>query len=73
VYPFVEVKGECVATVHRVEFPQGTLNLLIQGLRRGIETRWGTSENNRRAKNYELARSGRRQLATAKAQVLGTA
>ena len=29
-----------------------------------IEARWGTSENNRRAKYYELGTSGRRQLAT---------
>src|SRR5215831_18586919 len=52
--------------------------------RRGwIKARWGTSENNRRAKYYELTRSGRRQLelekdaweklAAAVAQVLGTA
>ena len=27
-----------------------------------IKARWGTSENNRRAKYYELTRSGRRQL-----------
>jgi transcriptional regulator len=107
---------------HRVELPQGTLDLLIlqalvleprhgwaiservqqisgdvlciqQGSlypalhrleRRGwIEARWGTSENNRRAKYYELTKSGRRQLAVGKdawvkltgamAQVLGTA
>jgi transcriptional regulator len=52
--------------------------------RRGwIKARWGTSENNRRAKYYELTRSGRRQLeaeqdvwkklTAAVAQVLGTA
>jgi transcriptional regulator len=107
---------------HRVELPQGTLDLLIlqalvlepqhgwaiseriqqissdvlciqQGSlypalhrleRRGwIKARWGTSENNRRAKYYELTKSGRRQLefeknaweklTTAMAQVLGTA
>src|SRR5262245_34691276 len=28
-----------------------------------IRSRWGNSENNRRAKFYELTRSGRRQLA----------
>jgi PadR family transcriptional regulator, regulatory protein PadR len=109
-------------TVHRVELPQGTLDLLIlqtlvlepqhgwaiservqqissdvlriqQGSlypalhrlqRRGwIKPRWGTSENNRRAKYYELTKSGRRQLelekdnwvklTAAMAQVLGTA
>jgi PadR family transcriptional regulator PadR len=86
---------------HRIDLPQGTLDLLIlrtvalepqhgwaisermqqissdvlriqQGSlypalhrleRRGwIKARWGTSENNRRAKYYELTKSGRRQL-----------
>src|SRR5215469_9069005 len=86
---------------HRIELPQGTLDLLIlqvlvlqpqhgwaiaeriqqissdvlsiqQGSlypalhrleRRGwIKARWGSSENNRRAKYYELSASGRRQL-----------
>lgn len=28
-----------------------------------IDSRWGTSENNRRARFYELTRAGRRQLA----------
>jgi PadR family transcriptional regulator PadR len=52
--------------------------------RRGwIKARWGTTENNRRAKYYELTRSGRRQLeaeqdvwkklTAAVAQVLGPA
>jgi transcriptional regulator len=107
---------------HRVDLPQGTLDLLIlqtlvlepqhgwaiservqqisadvlriqQGSlypalhrleRRGwIKARWGTSENNRRAKYYELTKSGGRQLelekdnwiklTAAMAQVLGTA
>ena len=107
---------------HRIELPQGTLDLLIlqtlvlepqhgwaiservqqissdvlriqQGSlypalhrleRRGwIKARWGTSENNRRAKYYELTKSGREQLVAEKdawekltaamAQVLGTA
>jgi PadR family transcriptional regulator, regulatory protein PadR len=88
---------------HRLELPQGTLDLLIlktlalepqhgwaiserlhqissatlqirQGSlypalhrleRRGwIKARWGTSENNRRAKYYELTRKGRAQLET---------
>ena len=106
---------------HRVELPQGTLDLLIlqtlvlqtqhgwaiservqqisnevlriqQGSlypalhrleRRGwIKARWGTSENNRKAKYYELTTSGRKQLEVEKhawgqltaamAQVLGT-
>jgi PadR family transcriptional regulator PadR len=52
--------------------------------RRGwIKARWGASENNRRAKFYELTKSGRKQLeaeesewkklASAVAQVLETA
>lgn len=52
--------------------------------RRGwVKARWGASENNRRAKFYELTPSGRKQLATEKgdwkklaaaiAQVLETA
>lgn len=51
--------------------------------RRGlIKARWGTSENNRRAKYYELSKNGRQQLEVQKnawqkltaavAQVLGT-
>ena len=107
---------------HRIELPQGTLDLLIlqtlvlepqhgwaiservqqmssdvlriqQGSlypalhrleRRGwIKARWGTSENNRRAKYYELTKAGRRELelekdawgklTAAMAQVLGSA
>jgi PadR family transcriptional regulator PadR len=107
---------------HRVELPQGTLDLLIlqtlvleprhgwaiservqqissdvlriqQGSlypalhrleRRGwIKARWGVSENNRRAKYYELTKVGRRRLEVEKdawarltaamAQVLETA
>jgi PadR family transcriptional regulator PadR len=118
----VEVKEERMPTAHRVELPQGTLDLLIlqtlvlepqhgwaiaervqqissdvlriqQGSlypalhrleRRGwIKAHWGTSDNNRRAKYYELTKSGRRQLelekdaweklTTAMAQVLGAA
>lgn len=63
---------------------QGSLYPALHRLeRRGwIKARWGTSENNRRAKYYELTRSGRRQLeverdawerlTAAVAQVLGT-
>jgi PadR family transcriptional regulator PadR len=118
----VEAKGECMPDAHRIDLPQGTLDLLIlqalalepqhgwaiservqqissdvlriqQGSlypalhrlqRRGwIKARWGVSENNRRAKFYELTKSGRRQLeverdawvklTAAMAQVLGTA
>jgi PadR family transcriptional regulator PadR len=45
-------QGSLYPSLHRLE-------------RRGcIQAHWGTSENNRRAKYYELSRSGRRQLAT---------
>jgi PadR family transcriptional regulator PadR len=64
---------------------QGSLYPALHRLeRRGwIKARWGTSDNNRRAKYYELTKNGRRQLeieqdawkklTTAVAQVLGTA
>jgi transcriptional regulator len=64
---------------------QGSLYPALHRLeRRGwIKARWGSSENNRRAKFYELTRSGRQQLEAEKdawkkltaavAQVLGPA
>ncbi len=64
---------------------QGSLYPALHRLeRRGfIKANWGTSENNRRAKYYELSNSGRRQLGretdawdrltAAVAQVLGNA
>ena len=63
---------------------QGSLYPALHRLeRRGwIKARWGTSENNRRAKYYELTAAGRKQLeretrawrklAGAVAEVLGT-
>jgi transcriptional regulator len=63
---------------------QGSLYPALHRLeRRGwIKPRWAQTENNRRAKYYELTRSGRKQLelekdawtrlTTAMAQVLGT-
>ena len=47
---------------------QGSLYPALHRLeRRGwIKARWGTSENNRRAKYYELTKSGRQQLAAEK-------
>ena len=63
---------------------QGSLYPALHRLeRRGwIKARWGTSENNRRAKYYELSKTGRKQLEAEKdvwkrltaavAQVLGT-
>jgi PadR family transcriptional regulator PadR len=43
---------------------QGSLYPALHRLeRRGwIQARWGTSENNRRAKYYQLTRSGRKRL-----------
>ena len=43
---------------------QGSLYPALHRLeRRGwVKARWGTSENNRRAKFYELTKTGRRQL-----------
>ncbi|HEY4564246.1 MAG TPA: PadR family transcriptional regulator, partial [Thermoanaerobaculia bacterium] len=48
-----------------LQIPQGSLYPALHRMeRRGwIAARWGTSENNRRAKYYELTRAGRRQLA----------
>jgi transcriptional regulator len=45
---------------------QGSLYPALHRLeRRGlIRPRWGTSDNNRRAKFYELTKSGRKQLET---------
>jgi len=68
-----------------LQVPQGSLYPALHRLeRRGwIKARWGASENNRRAKYYELTKSGQKQLetesgewkklATAVAQVLETA
>ena len=43
---------------------QGSLYPALHRLERKgwIKARWGTSDNNRRAKYYELTRSGRKQL-----------
>jgi len=68
-----------------LQIQQGSLYPALHRLeRRGwIKARWGISDNNRRAKYYELTRAGRRQLELEKdawekltaavAQVLGTA
>jgi transcriptional regulator len=68
-----------------LQIQQGSLYPALHRLeRRGwIKAHWGTSENNRRAKYYELTNAGRRQLefereawnrlSTAVAQVLGPA
>ncbi len=68
-----------------LQIQQGSLYPALHRLeRRGLlKARWGTSENNRRAKYYELSKNGRQQLEVQKnawekltaavAQVLGTA
>jgi PadR family transcriptional regulator PadR len=55
-----QVSGE----VLRIQ--QGSLYPALHRLeRRGwVKARWGPSDNNRRAKYYELTKSGRKQLAT---------
>jgi PadR family transcriptional regulator, regulatory protein PadR len=49
-----------------LQVPQGSLYPALHRLeRRGwIKAHWDTSENNRRAKYYELTRTGRKQLET---------
>ncbi len=49
-----------------LQIQQGSLYPALHRLeRRGwIKARWGVSANNRRAKYYELTRSGRKQLET---------
>jgi transcriptional regulator len=51
-------------SVDALQIPQGSLYPALHRLeRRGwIKPRWGASENNRRAKFYELTRQGRKQL-----------
>lgn len=48
-----------------LQVPQGSLYPALHRMeRRGwIRAEWGASDNNRRAKYYELTRTGRRQLA----------
>src|SRR5437588_12298826 len=47
-----------------LQVQQGSLYPALHRLERQgwIKARWGASENNRRAKYYELTRSGRKQL-----------
>jgi transcriptional regulator len=49
--------------------PQGSLYPALHRLeRRGwIEAEWGSSENNRKARIYQLTRAGRKQLAEERA------
>ena len=47
-----------------LQIPQGSLYPALHRLERKgwIKAEWGASDNNRRAKYYELTRAGRRQL-----------
>ena len=68
-----------------LQIPQGSLYPALHRLERKgwIRASWGESENNRKAKYYDLTRAGRKQLASeeqawqaltaAVAQVLGSA
>lgn len=60
--------SERIRTVSReaMQIPQGSLYPALHRLeRRGwISAHWDTSDNNRRAKFYELTRVGRKQLKT---------
>jgi transcriptional regulator len=49
-----------------LQIPQGSLYPALHRLERQgwIRAEWGTSDNNRRAKYYELTRAGRKQLDT---------
>ena len=64
------------ASSDALNIQQGTLYPALHRLeRRGwIRSRWGVSENNRRAKYYELTRTGRKELeqGTAKWQHLAS-
>jgi PadR family transcriptional regulator len=59
--------GERISQISRgtLQVPQGSLYPALHRLeRRGlIKARWGASDNNRKAKYYELTRMGRNQLA----------
>ena len=48
----------------RLDLPQGSLYPALHRLERQgwITAEWGTSDNNRRAKYYELTREGKKQL-----------
>src|SRR5918911_3185652 len=53
-----------------LQIEEGTLYPALYRIeQRGwIESEWGTSENNRRARFYKLTRSGRKQLAVEESQ-----
>jgi PadR family transcriptional regulator, regulatory protein PadR len=51
---------------HALDLNQGTLYPALLRLEQmgWVTSKWGTSENNRRAKFYVISRAGRKQLAT---------
>lgn len=51
---------------HALALNQGTVHLCLVRLlqRQWISGKWGTSDNNRRAKYYALTKAGRKQLQT---------
>ena len=58
------VSGEVLQVGESSLYP-ALQRLLLNG---HLEARWGVSENNRRARFYSLTASGRRQLATERAE-----
>src|ERR687895_1008416 len=59
--------GERIGQISRgtLQVPQGSLYPALHRLERQgwIKARWGASDNNRKAKYYELTPAGRKQLA----------
>jgi transcriptional regulator len=53
-----QISGQALLVEQGALYP-GLFRLVRQGL---LKTKWGTSENNRRAKYYELTASGRKRL-----------
>ena len=58
---FIEQTSEEVLRVEEGALYPALHRLELRGL---LDAEWGASENNRRAKFYELTKSGRRQLET---------
>jgi len=53
-----QISGNALLIEHGALYP-GLYRLVRQGL---LKTSWGTSQNNRRAKYYELTAAGRKRL-----------
>lgn len=53
-----------VLSEQALQIEEGSLYLALYRMQRKgwLKAKWGTSENNRRAKFYELTKAGRRQL-----------